>query len=157
MMWARSFFLLRAGADPSNKVRNRRWRKESSYLCHAESIRTEINLEVGGKTLLDFAFETGNSELVAILIGFNATRGDLKDQWSLQDSLMEEGKQEIPEKVSELLRILVIGGTQFMGRQTVEELVAAGHEVTILSRGKSKNPHGEGKSFHTLPNCCNSL
>ncbi|EKX44609.1 hypothetical protein GUITHDRAFT_109385 [Guillardia theta CCMP2712] len=111
-----------------DNVRNRRWREESSFLCHDESIRSEINLEVGGKTLLDFAFETGNSELVAILIGFNATRGNLKDQWSPQDSLMEEGKQEIPEKVSESLRILVIGGTQFMGRQTVEELVAAGHE-----------------------------
>lgn len=38
------------------------------------------------------------------------------------------------------MRVLVIGGTQFMGRLTVEALLDAGHHVTIISRGVSDNP-----------------
>src|SRR5438552_1174159 len=33
------------------------------------------------------------------------------------------------------MRILILGGTQFVGRHIVEALLAAGHEVTILTRG----------------------
>jgi nucleoside-diphosphate-sugar epimerase len=32
------------------------------------------------------------------------------------------------------MRILVIGGTQFMGRETVERLVARGHDDAFLSK-----------------------
>jgi 2'-hydroxyisoflavone reductase len=35
------------------------------------------------------------------------------------------------------MRILVLGGTQFIGRHIVAALLAAGHEVTILTRGVS--------------------
>jgi 2'-hydroxyisoflavone reductase len=35
------------------------------------------------------------------------------------------------------MRILVLGGTQFIGRHIVEALLAAGHTVSILNRGKS--------------------
>lgn len=35
------------------------------------------------------------------------------------------------------LRVLVLGGTQFIGRSIVETLLAAGHEVTTLTRGRS--------------------
>jgi 2'-hydroxyisoflavone reductase len=35
------------------------------------------------------------------------------------------------------MRILVIGGTQFIGRATVEALLARGHEVTLLHRGQT--------------------
>ena len=35
------------------------------------------------------------------------------------------------------MRILVLGGTQFIGRHIVEALVAAGHTVSILTRGVS--------------------
>lgn len=35
------------------------------------------------------------------------------------------------------MRILVLGGTQFIGRHIVETLLAAGHTVSILTRGKS--------------------
>jgi len=39
------------------------------------------------------------------------------------------------------MRILVIGGTRFVGRATVEEAVARGHEVTIFHRGQTE-PEG---------------
>jgi 2'-hydroxyisoflavone reductase len=35
------------------------------------------------------------------------------------------------------MRILVIGGTRFVGRHFVEEAVAAGHEVTVFHRGRT--------------------
>lgn len=35
------------------------------------------------------------------------------------------------------MRALVIGGTQFIGRATVEALLARGHEVTLLHRGQT--------------------
>lgn len=34
------------------------------------------------------------------------------------------------------MRILVLGGTQFVGRATVTEAVSRGHEVTLLNRGQ---------------------
>lgn len=39
-------------------------------------------------------------------------------------------------------RVLVIGGTRFMGVQLVKELVARGNEVTIATRGKTKDNFG---------------
>jgi nucleoside-diphosphate-sugar epimerase len=38
------------------------------------------------------------------------------------------------------VKVLVLGGTQFNGRALVRELVRAGHDVTILNRGKSPGP-----------------
>jgi 2'-hydroxyisoflavone reductase len=35
------------------------------------------------------------------------------------------------------MRILVLGGTRFLGRHFVEEALDAGHEVTLFNRGKS--------------------
>ena len=35
------------------------------------------------------------------------------------------------------LRVLILGGTQFVGRQIVETLLSAGHTVSILTRGVS--------------------
>ncbi|MDB5338896.1 MAG: NAD-dependent epimerase [Planctomycetaceae bacterium] len=35
------------------------------------------------------------------------------------------------------MKILVLGGTQFVGRHIVEELVRAGHTVSVLNRGRS--------------------
>ena len=37
-------------------------------------------------------------------------------------------------------RALVVGGTRFIGRHTVSELLGAGYEVTILNRGTHPNP-----------------
>jgi 2'-hydroxyisoflavone reductase len=41
------------------------------------------------------------------------------------------------------MRILVIGGTQFMGRETVERLLAPGHDVSVLHR-RDHNDFGDG-------------
>jgi 2'-hydroxyisoflavone reductase len=48
---------------------------------------------------------------------------------------------------TESKRILVIGGTLYIGRLLVEKLSAAGHEVHILHR---KNRHPFGKHVHNL-------
>ena len=37
------------------------------------------------------------------------------------------------------MRILVLGGTWFVGRAIVEDAVHAGAEVTLFGRGKSGN------------------
>lgn len=44
--------------------------------------------------------------------------------------------------VGRQVRILVIGGTEFIGRHTVEELLRRGHDVTVFHRGRSPNPFG---------------
>ena len=36
------------------------------------------------------------------------------------------------------MRILVLGGTQFLGRHTVEAALARGHEVTMFNRGQTR-------------------
>jgi nucleoside-diphosphate-sugar epimerase len=42
--------------------------------------------------------------------------------------------------IGSLMDILVIGGTRFFGRSTVEQLLAAGHKVAIFSRGNVRPP-----------------
>ena len=41
------------------------------------------------------------------------------------------------------VRVLVIGGTRFIGRATVLELLRRGHEVTVFHRGSTPNPFGD--------------
>lgn len=41
------------------------------------------------------------------------------------------------------MKILVLGGTRFFGQKLVEQLLAAKHEVTIVTRGMSENPFGD--------------
>lgn len=41
------------------------------------------------------------------------------------------------------VRVLVVGGTAFIGRHTVEELLRRNHEVTIFHRGTTPNPFKE--------------
>jgi nucleoside-diphosphate-sugar epimerase len=38
------------------------------------------------------------------------------------------------------MRLLVMGGTLFLGRHIVEAALSAGHEVTLFNRGQT-NPH----------------
>lgn len=38
---------------------------------------------------------------------------------------------------------LLVGGTRFIGRQTVEELLAHDYDVTLLTRGEHDNPFGD--------------
>ncbi|MFB6117068.1 NAD-dependent epimerase/dehydratase family protein [Halosegnis sp.] len=40
-------------------------------------------------------------------------------------------------------RALIIGGTRFIGRHTVEEFQAADYDVTIFNRGTHENPFGD--------------
>jgi 2'-hydroxyisoflavone reductase len=58
-------------------------------------------------------------------------------------------KAKIPTRYEEVARrrILIIGGTQFIGKLLVTELLRAGHEVHILHR-KSRHPFG--KRVHNL-------
>ncbi|MCL2854486.1 MAG: NAD-dependent epimerase/dehydratase family protein [Defluviitaleaceae bacterium] len=41
------------------------------------------------------------------------------------------------------MKVLVVGGTQFMGVHLVKQLLAAGNHVTIATRGKAKDVFGE--------------
>ncbi len=41
------------------------------------------------------------------------------------------------------MNILVVGGTRFFGISMVEQLIAAGHDVTIATRGKAANPFSD--------------
>ncbi len=41
------------------------------------------------------------------------------------------------------VRVLVIGGTRFIGRHTVEELLRRGNEVTLFHRGRTPSPFGD--------------
>jgi len=36
------------------------------------------------------------------------------------------------------MKLLVIGGTQFVGRAVIEDAVARGHEVTVFHRGTTE-------------------
>ena len=45
-----------------------------------------------------------------------------------------------PMKSPRPLRILVLGGTRFLGPHTVKYALTRGHEVTLFNRGRS-NPH----------------
>lgn len=46
----------------------------------------------------------------------------------------------MPDNASK--NVLVIGGTRFLGLQLVWRLIAAGHSVTILNRGRNADPFG---------------
>ncbi len=60
----------------------------------------------------------------------------------------EQGsKPEVREFAADSRKILVIGGTQFIGKLLVEELLRAGHDVSILHR---KPRHTLGKRVHNL-------
>jgi 2'-hydroxyisoflavone reductase len=37
------------------------------------------------------------------------------------------------------MRLLFVGGTSFVGRHAVESAVAAGHDVTVLHRGRTND------------------
>lgn len=45
------------------------------------------------------------------------------------------------------MRVLVIGGTRFFGIHTVNALLAQGHDVTLATRGNSKNVFGNKVSY----------
>ncbi|HEY7123834.1 MAG TPA: NAD-dependent epimerase/dehydratase family protein [Ktedonobacterales bacterium] len=41
------------------------------------------------------------------------------------------------------MRVLIIGGTRFVGYQLVWRLLAGGHQITLLNRGQQPDPFGE--------------
>ena len=40
------------------------------------------------------------------------------------------------------MKVLVLGGTRFIGRRLVESLLARGHRVTLFNRGQRLHPFG---------------
>src|SRR4051812_19475608 len=40
------------------------------------------------------------------------------------------------------MRLLILGGTLFLGRHLAEAALARGHDVTVFTRGKRPNPFG---------------
>lgn len=51
------------------------------------------------------------------------------------------------------LKVLVFGGTQFMGRITVEALLKEGHEVIMINRGRTASPFGNHRAGLTTVRC----
>jgi len=43
-----------------------------------------------------------------------------------------------PAKAKKPLKILILGGTGFLGPATIEAALARGHEVTMFNRGKTR-------------------
>jgi len=41
------------------------------------------------------------------------------------------------------VRLLLLGGTRFLGRHVAEEALARGHEVTLFTRGRTPQPFGD--------------
>ena len=117
-----------------------------------------VNVEIGGNSLLDAAIHAGNQEFVATLIGKGGTRsstvsGDALPQASHRESpnsgdLPQERAYE--DQSCSGRKVLIVGGTQFMGRVTVSRLVQAGYEVTIVTRGVSENPHPRAAVRHLV-------
>ena len=58
-------------------------------------------------------------------------------------------------RAEEQLNILVLGGTQFMGRIMTKELLRLGHRVTMSNRGKSPNPFAGNSNVRLL--CCDRM
>jgi nucleoside-diphosphate-sugar epimerase len=48
------------------------------------------------------------------------------------------------------MRLLVIGGTSFVGRHLVEQAVAAGHDIAVFHRGRTNPDLLEGRVEHRL-------
>lgn len=46
------------------------------------------------------------------------------------------------------MKVLFIGGTSFIGRQAVEQLLESGHEVTVFHRGNTNNVRSSG--YHEI-------
>ena len=44
------------------------------------------------------------------------------------------------------MRLLVLGGTRFLGRHVVDAAIAAGHDVTIFTRGVTPSPWARRRS-----------
>jgi 2'-hydroxyisoflavone reductase len=61
--------------------------------------------------------------------------------------LPDEGASGVRWRYSGAMRVLVIGGTAFIGRAAVERLVQRGHDVTILHR---RPAHDLGPEVHNI-------
>src|SRR3989338_4252726 len=58
-----------------------------------------------------------------------------KNQWNYHQGY---SNPDLLIVMSKQMKILIIGGTEFFGRILVIKLLAAGHEVTLLTRGNQK-------------------
>jgi len=47
------------------------------------------------------------------------------------------------------MRLLVLGGTKFLGRHCVDAALARGHAVTLFTRGRAPNPWGDAVEMRT--------
>ncbi len=73
------------------------------------------------------------SALAASMAGLGSAAGRVM--------VRQEGAEPAPEKDSgKKLKILILGGTRFLGPALVESALDRGHELTLFNRGRS-NPH----------------
>lgn len=55
-----------------------------------------------------------------------------------QASAASRARRDAPNRRALEMRVLVLGGTQFVGRAIVDALLASGHSVTLTNRGQSE-------------------
>ena len=52
------------------------------------------------------------------------------------------------------MKLLVLGGTRFLGRHIVQQALDTGHQVTLLHRGRSSN--SSARNGPRVPRTCRS-
>lgn len=135
------------------------WSEAAKLLAAlSEQADDVVNIEYEGETLLDLAVASCNEEAAASLIAMGGTKGRANTADSSYPTVSipcvppppatteTSPHPHIQQADADQLkradrRALVIGGTQFMGRLTVQALDEAGWEVVMITRGRSKNPH----------------
>lgn len=51
------------------------------------------------------------------------------------------------------MQVIVFGGTRFMGKHLVEELIREGHDITLATRGNTPDPYGDSVKRIKLDRC----
>lgn len=55
-----------------------------------------------------------------------------------------------PDEGGNKMKVLLFGGTGFVGKNLVRELTAQGSQVIVVTRNAQKSPKGPGQNVHTL-------
>jgi nucleoside-diphosphate-sugar epimerase len=95
------------------------------------------NQYVGSEHILLGLVIEGEGIAVHVLEDLGATRLAIRTE---VERLLGLGQSERPQVPTAPLRVLVLGGTEFVGRALVEELAVTGHQLMVVHRGVHEPP-----------------